>query len=80
MQGLTRYLDKQISEQALDCLRGPDGLVHCVFMCCDLPYIYLDEYCQILGPSYFAPLVNEVSECKTSVGESTRDLTRELQL
>lgn len=41
-------------------LRGPDGLVHAVFLCCDLPYQYVDEYHEILGERYFAPIINEV--------------------
>jgi cysteine synthase A len=80
MQGLAHYLDNQIAQQTLDCLRGPDGLVHCVFMCCDLPYIYLDEYSRILGPDYFAPLVNGVSESKSIGRPGCKDLTCELQI
>jgi hypothetical protein len=30
-------------------LRGQDGFIHCVFLCCDLPYQYVGEYFQKLG-------------------------------
>ncbi|KAF2259376.1 cysteine synthase B [Lojkania enalia] len=58
-KGLINYLGKRINMHALDELRGPDKLVHCIFLCCDLPYQYLDEYHKILGPNYFAPMINE---------------------
>ncbi|KAL1591755.1 hypothetical protein SLS60_011754 [Paraconiothyrium brasiliense] len=42
--GLIRYLEKQKVEGTFEQLRGDMGRIDCVFLCCDLPYQYLDEY------------------------------------
>lgn len=59
LQGLYNFLQKQRYDGSLDTLRGDDGNVHCVFMACDLPYQYLNEYFDKLGEDVFHPLVNE---------------------
>ena len=44
----------------MDLAQG-DSEIHCVFICCDLPYQYLDDYFVKLGESYFHPIQNSVS-------------------
>ena len=61
LQGLFQMLEKQKVEQTLGNLPDSDGLIHCVFLCCDLPYQYIDEYFQKLGSEQFPPIRNEVS-------------------
>lgn len=60
LKGLCQMLDKRKQSGSLSDLAGPDGLVHCVFLCCDLPYQYIDEYFYKLGPEKFHPIKNEV--------------------
>lgn len=59
--GLFKMLEKRKTEGTLSDLRSEDGLAHCVFLCCDLPYQYIGEYFQNLGPENFHPIQNEVS-------------------
>lgn len=37
------------------------GEIHCVFVCADLPYQYMDLYFKKLGIDEFPPTFNEVS-------------------
>ena len=62
LQGLFQMLEKRKSAGTLTELAGPDGLIHSVFLCCDLPYQYIGEYFQKLSPEKFHPIRNEVSE------------------
>lgn len=59
--GLYNYLRKRKDAGTLKELAGDDGEIHCVFICCDLPYQYLDDYFVKLGESYFHPIQNNVS-------------------
>lgn len=59
--GLYNYLQKQKDAGTLRDLVQDDGEVHCVFLCCDLPYQYLNDYFVKLGESYFHPIQNKVS-------------------
>lgn len=59
--GLFQYLEKRKASDTLDGLRGPDGTINCVFMCCDLPYQYMNEYFDRLGTENFHPVRNEVN-------------------
>jgi cysteine synthase A len=61
LQGLFQMLEKRKATSTLSELAGPDGITHCVFLCCDLPYQYIGEYFQKLGPERFPPIQNEVS-------------------
>lgn len=61
LQGLFQMLEKRKAAGTLDDLAGPDGMTHCVFLCCDLPYQYIGEYFQKLGSEQFPPIRNEVS-------------------
>lgn len=59
LQGLYNFLQKQRYDGTLETLRGDDGNIHCVFMACDLPYQYLNEYFDKLGEDIFYPLINK---------------------
>ncbi|KAL1962022.1 hypothetical protein VTN77DRAFT_666 [Rasamsonia byssochlamydoides] len=59
LQGLCQMLEKRRQSGSLGDLAGPDGLIHCVFLCCDLPYQYIDEYFHKLGAEKFHPIRNE---------------------
>lgn len=61
LQGLFQMLEKRKAAGTLADLAGPDGVIHCVFLCCDLPYQYIGEYFQKLGCEQFPPIRNEVS-------------------
>lgn len=61
LQGLFQMLEKRKTTGTLPELAGPDRIIHCVFLCCDLPYQYIGEYFQKLGPEQFPPIQNEVS-------------------
>lgn len=61
LQGLFQMVSKRKAAGTLSDLAGPDGLTHCVFLCCDLPYQYISEYFQKLGDEQFPPIRNEVS-------------------
>lgn len=61
LKGLFQMLEKRKAAGTLSDLAGPDGLIHSVFLCCDLPYQYISEYFQKLGQERFHPIRNEVS-------------------
>ncbi|CAG9976012.1 unnamed protein product [Clonostachys byssicola] len=58
LQGLFQFLDKRKSEGTLAELAGDDGQIHCAFLCCDLPYQYIDEYFAKLGSEHFPTISN----------------------
>ncbi|KAF4585627.1 cysteine synthase B [Ophiocordyceps camponoti-floridani] len=57
--GLFSFIEKRKADDTLRTLAGPDGQIHCVFLCCDLPYPYVNEYFEKLGDSYFCSIHNE---------------------
>ncbi|KAF9888878.1 hypothetical protein FE257_008248 [Aspergillus nanangensis] len=59
LKGLLQMLEKRKAAGALDEIRGSDGEIHCVFLCCDLPYQYIGEYFEKLGVEKFHPIQNE---------------------
>ncbi|KAJ9217559.1 hypothetical protein DTO166G4_741 [Paecilomyces variotii] len=59
LQGLFQFIEKRKKDGNLHELAGEDGEIHCVFLCCDLPYQYVDEYFDKLGEEHFRPIVNE---------------------
>ncbi|KAI9854793.1 MAG: hypothetical protein M1813_000859 [Trichoglossum hirsutum] len=59
LQGLFDFLGARRDEGTLHELSGEDSTVSCVFLCCDLPYQYLDEYFNKLGEDQFPPIVNQ---------------------
>ncbi|KAM0558245.1 hypothetical protein ACHAPJ_004933 [Fusarium lateritium] len=59
LKGLFQLIEKRKAEGTLSELAGPDGTINCVFLCCDLPYQYINEYFDKLGDSYFPSIKNE---------------------
>jgi cysteine synthase A len=57
-------LGKQKAAGTLSELAGPDGILNCVFICCDLPYQYIDEYFDKVSSDEFHPIKNQVSKKK----------------
>ncbi|KAK2592360.1 hypothetical protein QQS21_009940 [Conoideocrella luteorostrata] len=58
LQGLFQRLEKRKQDGTLSQLAGSNGEINCVFICSDLPYQYLNEYFQNLGPEKFSPVNN----------------------
>ncbi|KAF2845033.1 cysteine synthase-like protein B [Plenodomus tracheiphilus IPT5] len=58
LQGLLGYLQKRKDAGTLKALAGPEGTIDCAFICCDLPYQYVDEYFDKLGDQSFHPIHN----------------------
>ncbi|EWG47310.1 cysteine synthase A [Fusarium verticillioides 7600] len=58
LKGLYQLIEKRKAEGTLSELAGPDGNINCVFLCCDLPYQYINEYFDKLGESYFPSIKN----------------------
>ncbi|SPO01905.1 probable cysteine synthase B [Cephalotrichum gorgonifer] len=59
LQGLYQFIEKRKADGSLGELAGPDGDIHCVFLCCDLPYQYIDEYFNKLGDEHFPAIHNK---------------------
>lgn len=73
LQGLYNFLQSQRDRGTLHNLVRDNGTISCVFLCCDLPYQYLDEYFKKLGSDYFRPIINKV--CNTfSIFANNADL------
>lgn len=60
LQGLFSFIESRKAAGTLSELAGDDGEIHCVFLCCDLPYQYIGEYFDKLGETYFPNITNEV--------------------
>lgn len=60
LQGLYQFLEAQKAKGALPNSASEDKFIRCVFICCDLPYQYLDEYFDKLGEEDFHPVMGEV--------------------
>ena len=60
LQGLFNVLQRYQDQGTLQDLAGDDGTASCVFLCCDLPFQYLNDYFTKLGEDHFLPIVNEV--------------------
>ncbi|KAI3553351.1 cysteine synthase A [Colletotrichum abscissum] len=58
LQGLYQFIEKRKKEGTLSQLAGEDGQIHCVTLCCDLPYQYMDEYFAKLEAEQFPPIRN----------------------
>lgn len=59
LQGLLSFLQKRKDAGTLKYLAGSTGLIDCAFICCDLPYQYVDEYFDKLGDKAFHPIHNQ---------------------
>lgn len=63
LKGLLDFLQEAKAEEKLDgYVDASSGEISCVFLCCDLPYQYLNGYFQKLGENDFHPIVNRVSK------------------
>lgn len=58
LSGLYQFIQKRKSEGTLGELSNDAGEIHCVFLCCDLPYQYIGEYFDKLGDAAFPPIRN----------------------
>jgi hypothetical protein len=54
------FLEKRKAAGTLHELAGVNGIINCVFICCDLPYQYIDEYFSKLDDGAFKPIHNQV--------------------
>ncbi len=78
LAGLLDYL-KQNLERLPDSIRNSDGELICVFICCDTPFPYFDEYFSVLGESYFPNVENsELLSEKNQPPVSDEDGAKEL--
>ena len=60
LQGLLEFLGRQRDKGHLQDYAKPEtGEISCVFLCCDLPYQYMDAYFSKLDSSSFHPISNE---------------------
>lgn len=63
LKGLFNFLQSAKERGELHEYTEPStGEISCVFICCDLPYQYLDTYFQKLGEKDFPPIINEVHD------------------
>ena len=61
LKGLLDYLQVAKDKGWLRQLADPDtNKIFCVFICCDLPYQYMDQYFQKLGEDEFPRIGNMV--------------------
>lgn len=58
LQGLYQFIEKRKAAGTLSELTDQNGEINCVFLCCDLPYQYINEYFDKLDESQFQPIVN----------------------
>ena len=56
--GLLKYLGSLKDKNELDGLKNEAGLINSVFICCDSPFPYLDEYFKYLDESHFPSVEN----------------------
>lgn len=69
LHGLLNYLQKAKDENKLQEIADPlTGEISCVFLCCDLPYQYMDAYFQKLREDEFPPILNKVGMLNTLFG------------
>ncbi|KAJ6560970.1 tryptophan synthase beta subunit-like PLP-dependent enzyme [Mycena sp. CBHHK59/15] len=59
LTGIFHFLEKEKTGGRLDRLRGEDGKIKCVFICCDQPFQYIGEYFDKLPPDLFPKINNE---------------------
>ncbi len=58
LKGLFNYLNKMRSENKLGSLKNKDGEIMCVFIACDSPFPYLNEYFEYLDDDLFPIIEN----------------------
>ncbi|KAG0644939.1 hypothetical protein D0Z07_9338 [Hyphodiscus hymeniophilus] len=58
LQGLFNRLGKAKAAGSLENYRDENGLISCVFLCCDLPYQYIDGYFDRLDAEEIHPILD----------------------
>jgi cysteine synthase len=75
LYGLLKYLGKLRRAGTLSSLADEQtGEISCVFICCDLPYQYMDLYFEKLKEDQFPPIINKVRK-NMALLEPTMELT-----
>ncbi|OCL14469.1 tryptophan synthase beta subunit-like PLP-dependent enzyme [Glonium stellatum] len=59
LKGLLKFLTKCKDSGTLKDLVNEDGEIKCVFLCCDLPYQYINDYFAKLDQDHFHPIRNK---------------------
>jgi cysteine synthase/rhodanese-related sulfurtransferase len=59
LAGLIKFIEKEEKKGTLDKLRNKDGEIICVFVCCDSPLPYINEYFEYLDESNFPKIKNK---------------------
>lgn len=59
LKGLLNYLSRTKEHNQLDGLRNQNGEIVCVFIACDSPFPYLNEYFEYLDTDLFPKIENE---------------------
>ncbi|KAI2607792.1 tryptophan synthase beta subunit-like PLP-dependent enzyme [Hypoxylon sp. NC1633] len=59
LKGLFQFIEKHKTAGTLRDFVREDGETHCVFLCCDLPYQYINEYFDKLSSEHFPSITNE---------------------
>ena len=59
LAGLIKHLNSLKEQNKLDELRNTNGEINAVFICCDSPFPYLDDYFMYLDESKFPKIENE---------------------
>ncbi len=59
LKGLLDYIQGHSESGTLDTLRNKHGEIVCVFICCDSPFPYINEYFEYLDDSHFPVIENE---------------------
>ncbi|MYB39707.1 pyridoxal-phosphate dependent enzyme [Candidatus Saccharibacteria bacterium] len=75
LKGLLKYLGELSGAGELDRVRGEDGEVVAVFITCDTPFPYIDEYFEYLEPADFPKVENEELLIDAGAGAGSRSLS-----
>ncbi|NCB49246.1 MAG: pyridoxal-phosphate dependent enzyme [Alphaproteobacteria bacterium] len=87
LYGLLTYLKRMKVSEKLEALRNEKGEINCVFLGCDLPFLYLDEYFKTLPRKMFPRILHEeklrtplqfAPQKKTKVSLTARRMLKEV--
>lgn len=59
LKGLLNYLQKNKENNNLEKYKNSQEEINCVFICCDAPFMYIDEYFEYLDENEFPKIENE---------------------
>jgi cysteine synthase/rhodanese-related sulfurtransferase len=71
--GLLQYIKKQLEDNNLEELKNESGEINCVFICCDSPMPYLNEYFEYLDDAHFPSILNQELLKRTNKSNTTSD-------